>query len=75
MTRKIKRSDCYGCYDEVYHCGCGGSQKCWTFEGAEMRKGRLQHKDTLPKNYKGRWKLIPDCYVYQDGFVERWVEE
>ena len=71
MSRDIKRSDCYGCYNEEYHRGLGGSKKCWSFEGAKMSIGRLQHKDTLPINYRGKWKLIPDCYCYQNGFVQR----
>lgn len=68
MSRKIKRTDCFGCYNEFYQ---SSTRKCWSFEGAEMKMGRLQHKDTLPKDYKGRFKLIPDCYIYQNGFVER----
>ena len=71
MTRKIKREDCSGCYNEDYHCGLGGSKKCWSFDNATLSIGRKQHKDTLPKHYKGKWKLIPDCYIHQHGFIER----
>ena len=73
MSRKIKRSDCDGCYNEFYHCGgaTGLTNKCWSFDNATMSMGRKQHKDTLPKNYRGNWKLIPDCYNYQQGFIER----
>ncbi|MCB0420654.1 MAG: hypothetical protein KDD61_06645 [Bdellovibrionales bacterium] len=71
MSRKIKRTDCHGCYNEDYHSGLGGKNKCWSFDNAEMKKGRLQHRDTLPKDYRGQWKLIPDCYIYRFGFVER----
>jgi len=71
MSRKIKRVDCYGCYNEEYHCGLGGSKKCWSFEGAKMSKGRKQHKNTMPKDYRGRFVLIPNCYRYQNGFIER----
>ena len=71
MSRKIKREDCSGCYNEDYHCGLGGSKKCWSFDDAKLSSGRLQHKNTLPENYRGRYKLIPNCYIYQNGFVQR----
>lgn len=73
MARKIRRSDCNGCHNEFYHCGgaTGNTKKCWSFDSAELSMGRIQHKDTIPQNYKGHWKLIPDCYRYQSGFVER----
>ena len=70
MSRKIKRTDCHGCYNEEYHCGLGGSKKCWSYDNAEMKKGRKQHRDTVPP-YKGRWMLIPDCYIYRCGFIEK----
>ena len=75
MSRKIKRADCDGCYNEDYHHGLGGAKKCWSFDEAEMKLGRKQHRDALPKNYGGRWKLIPTCYIYQQGFVERKRDE
>lgn len=71
MSRKISRSDCNGCYNEDYHCGLGGAKKCWSFDDATLSKGRKQGTWTLPKHYGGQWKLIPDCYQYQNGFVER----
>lgn len=72
MSRKITRKDCYGCYNEIYHTGeIRNTKKCWSFNDATMSKGRLQHRDTLPKNYRGVWKLIPNCYIHQCGFVER----
>lgn len=71
MSRKIKRSDCNACYNEEYHCGLGGSKKCWNYDDATLNVGRKQHRDTMPKNYSGAWKLFPDCYQYQDGFIER----
>jgi DNA-binding ferritin-like protein (Dps family) len=49
----------------------GGQKKCWSFDNAEMQKGRKQHRDALPENYRGAWVLIPDCYIYRNGFVER----
>ncbi len=73
MSRKIKRTDCHGCYKEFYMCGGvnGNTKKCWSFDDATLSMGRRQHKNTLPQDYKGRWILIPDCYVYQNGFIER----
>lgn len=71
MSRKIKRSDCNGCYNEVYMCGLGGAKRCWSFDDSELSMGRKQHRDTLPKHYSGRWRLVPDCYIYQQGFIER----
>lgn len=73
MSRKIKRSDCTGCYNEFYHNGgvSGNSKKCWSFDDASLSLGRPQHKDTMPENYRGRFKLIPDCFIYQYGFIER----
>ena len=69
---KIKISDCSGCYNEAYHSGLGGRNKCWHFDEATLSPGRKQHKDTLPKDYGGRWKLMPDCYVYRNGFIQRY---
>lgn len=73
MSRKIKKSDCFGCHNEIYHCGgaSGLTNECWNFSGAELSLGRKQHRDELPKNYRGVYKLIPNCYVYQIGFIER----
>lgn len=71
MSRKIKREDCRGCYNEDYHHGLGGSKKCWSFDGAELTLGRVQSIHTLPKHYSGRYKLIPDCYTRQQYFIER----
>ena len=70
MTRKIKRSDCDGCYNEFYHCGgvTGNTKKCWSFDSAQMTLARMLHVDTMPKDYKGRFKLIPDCYTKQRYF-------
>ena len=66
----MKRSDCKGCYNEFYHCS-DASFKCWSYDDAELSRGRLQHKDTMPKDFYGDWELIPDCFQYQNGFVER----
>ncbi len=73
MSRKIRRNDCHGCYNEFYHCGGvnGDTKKCWSFDNAEMSKGRVQSIDALPKDYRGAWILIPDCYRRQRYFVER----
>jgi len=71
VSRKIKRADCHGCYNEDYHCGLGGSKKCWSFDDSEMKLGRKQHQDAMPKNYSGNWVLIPNCYIYRSGFIER----
>jgi len=71
MSRKIKRTDCYGCYNEDYHSGLGGYKKCCSYEGATLSLGRKQGTWTLPKHYGGRWKSIPDCYQNRDGIVQR----
>jgi len=73
MSRKIKRIDCSGCYNEFYHCGgaSGDTKKCWSFDDAYMKTGRLQSIDAMPKDYRGAWTLIPTCYTKQRYFVER----
>lgn len=71
MSRKIKRSDCNGCYNEDYHHGLGGAKKCWSFDDATLSMGRLLSIHTMPEKYSGRYKLIPDCYTKKQYFVER----
>ena len=73
MGRKIKRSDCDSCYNEFYHCGgaTGNTKKCWLFDGAELTMGRILHIDQMPKDYRGRFKLIPTCFRKQRYFVDR----
>lgn len=70
---KIKKSDCHGCYKEFYNCGGvdGKTNKCWSFDGAAKSLGRIHSIDALPENYRGRFKLIPDCYRKQRFFIER----
>ncbi len=70
----MNKKHCFGCYNEDYHYGLGGAKKCWSFKNAKLCPGRKQHRDTVPP-YKGRWVLIPDCYIYQHGFVERKLKE
>ncbi len=71
-SRKITRPDCYGCDNEFYMSGGNGNTKeCWSYGDAKLSLGRMHHKDTLPKNYNGPWKLIPNCFIYQNGYVER----
>ena len=73
----MNKEHCNGCYKDFYNHGGfnGNTNSCWSFKNATLSKGRKQHKDTLPKNYKGEYKPIPDCYVYQFGFIERLENE
>ena len=75
MSRKIKREDCNGCYNEDYHCGLGGKNKCWSFDDAEMSLGRKLSIYTLPKHYSGKFKLIPNCYTSKGYFIQRKGDE
>jgi hypothetical protein len=67
-VRKINSKDCSLCYCNIYNSGNG---KCFQFKDATLSKGRVLSIDALPKDYAGKFKLIPDCYRRQRYFVQR----
>ncbi len=60
----MKRTDCDGCYNEVYHTGTGGSYKCWSFDEAEIILRKEVHINDNPPHRK-KARRLPNCYSKQ----------
>lgn len=60
----MKKSDCNGCYNNVYNNGAGGSNECWSFKRAKMIFRKEVHVDQIPP-WNQKAKRFPDCYTKQ----------
>ncbi len=60
----MKKSNCIGCYNNVYNEGLGGAKECWSFEKAKIIWRKEVHIDQIPP-YKQPFKRFPSCYRKQ----------
>ena len=60
----MKKSDCSGCYNDVYNHGCGGAKECWSFKDAKIVWRKEIHVDQMPP-FKQKAKRLPSCYYRQ----------
>lgn len=75
--KKASKSDCEGCYSNVYNHGCGGAKECWMFPSAYLIRRREFHiDDPLEHARRKPYKRLPQCYsrqrhAYDDHEVDR----
>lgn len=77
--KKASKSDCEGCYCNVYNHGCGNAKECWMFSSAYLIRRRESHVDDSSEHARRKpYKYLPQCYrrqrhVYNDHEID--VEE
>jgi hypothetical protein len=57
----MKKSDCSGCYNNVYNSGLGDAKECWSFKDAKMILRKEVHVDKPPP-WAQKAKMFPSCY-------------
>lgn len=62
----MKKSDCIGCYDNVYNHDLGGAKECWSFdEKKKLEKRYMIFVELQPPYGKHLIVKVPPCYTKQ----------
>jgi hypothetical protein len=64
---KPTKSDCVGCYNNVYNQGCGGATECWSLKDATFISLILVPLDEMPPHQQKPQKH-PNCY-HKSGYA------
>ena len=64
----MKKTDCSGCYNEIYNYK--SQQQCFSFDPSKkLVKKYVVHKDQRPPFYKTSIRKVPPCYQPQHYVV------